>query len=56
MNIRRYCRNAGVLVGTVLFSCLPAAAAALREELRVSPNDPAARQALAAVLQRAEDH
>jgi tetratricopeptide (TPR) repeat protein len=34
---------------------LPAAAAAFREELRLSPNDPAARQALAAALQQAED-
>ncbi len=34
---------------------LPAAAAAFREELRLSPNDPAARQALAAALQRAQD-
>ena len=35
---------------------LPAAAAAFREELRLSPNDPAARQALAAALQQAKDH
>jgi tetratricopeptide (TPR) repeat protein len=35
---------------------LPAAAAAFREELRLSPNDPAARQALAAALQQARDH
>ena len=33
---------------------LPAAAAAFREELRLSPNDPAARQALAAALQPAQ--
>ena len=35
---------------------LPAAAAAFREELRLSPHDPAARQALAAALQQAEGH
>jgi tetratricopeptide (TPR) repeat protein len=35
---------------------LPAAAAAFREELRLSPNDPAAQQALATVLRQAEDH
>jgi tetratricopeptide (TPR) repeat protein len=35
---------------------LPAAAAAFREELRLKPDDPAARQALAATLQRAKDH
>jgi tetratricopeptide (TPR) repeat protein len=35
---------------------LPAAAAAFREELRLSPNDPAARQALAAALRPAQDH
>ena len=35
---------------------LPAAAAAFREELRLKPNDPAARQALDAVLQQANDH
>jgi tetratricopeptide (TPR) repeat protein len=35
---------------------LPAAAAAFREELRLSPNDSAAQQALAAVLRQAEDH
>ena len=34
---------------------LPAAATAFREELRLSPNDPAAQQALAATLQRAQD-
>ena len=33
---------------------LPAAAAAFREELRLSPNDPAAQQALAAVLQQSK--
>ena len=33
---------------------MPAAAAAFREELRLSPNDPAARQALAAALQQAK--
>ena len=33
---------------------MPAAAAAFREELRLSPNDPAARQALAAALQQAQ--
>jgi cytochrome c-type biogenesis protein CcmH/NrfG len=33
---------------------LPAAAAAFREELRLSPDNPAAQQALAAVLQRTE--
>jgi tetratricopeptide (TPR) repeat protein len=35
---------------------LPAAAAAFREELRLSPNDPAAQQALVAALQQAKDH
>jgi tetratricopeptide (TPR) repeat protein len=35
---------------------LPAAAAAFREELRLSPDDPMARQALAATLQQAEGH
>jgi tetratricopeptide (TPR) repeat protein len=35
---------------------LPAAAAAFREELRLSPNNPAAQQALAAALQQAQDH
>ena len=35
---------------------LPAAAAAFREELRLSPNDPAARQALAAALRPAQAH
>ena len=35
---------------------MPAAAAAFREELRLSPNDPAARQALAAALQQAQGH
>jgi tetratricopeptide (TPR) repeat protein len=35
---------------------LPAAAAAFREELRLSPDNPAARQALAAALQQAQDH
>jgi tetratricopeptide (TPR) repeat protein len=35
---------------------LPAAAAAFREELRLSPDDPAAQQALAAALQPAQDH
>ena len=34
----------------------PAAAAAFREELRLSPNDPAAQQALAVVLQQADSH
>jgi tetratricopeptide (TPR) repeat protein len=35
---------------------LPAAAAAFREELRLSPNDPAAQQALAAALRPAQAH
>ena len=35
---------------------LPAAAAAFREEVRLSPNNPAAQQALAAALQPAQDH
>jgi tetratricopeptide (TPR) repeat protein len=35
---------------------LPAAAAAFRKELRLSPDDPAAQQALAAALQPAQDH
>jgi tetratricopeptide (TPR) repeat protein len=35
---------------------LPAAAAAFREELRLAPADPAARQALATVLRQAGDH
>ncbi len=35
---------------------LPAAAAAFREELRLSPNDPAAQQALATVLGQAGGH
>ncbi len=35
---------------------LPAAAAAFREELRLVPNDPAAQQALSAVLQQADGH
>jgi tetratricopeptide (TPR) repeat protein len=35
---------------------LPAAAAAFREEVRLAPNDPAARQALAAVLEQAGAH
>ena len=35
---------------------LPAATAAFREEVRLSPNDPAAQQALAAALQPAGDH
>jgi tetratricopeptide (TPR) repeat protein len=45
-------------LGTVWFHFgnLPAAAAAFREELRLSPNDPAARQALAAALQSTQDH
>jgi tetratricopeptide (TPR) repeat protein len=45
-------------LGTVWFQLgnLPAAATAFREELRLSPNDPAARQALAAALQPAQDH
>jgi tetratricopeptide (TPR) repeat protein len=45
-------------LGTVWFHLgnLPAAAAAFREELHLSPNDPAARQALAAALQQAEVH
>ena len=30
MNIRRFCWNVGVLIGTVLFSCSPAAAAAAK--------------------------
>jgi protein O-mannosyl-transferase len=34
---------------------LPAAAEAFREELRLSPNNPAAQQALAAALQQAKD-
>ena len=34
---------------------LPAAAAAFREELRLSPNDPAAQQALAAALRPSQD-
>jgi tetratricopeptide (TPR) repeat protein len=45
-------------LGTVWFHLgnLPAAAAAFREEVRLSPNDPAARQALAASLQQPKDH
>jgi tetratricopeptide (TPR) repeat protein len=35
---------------------LPAAAAAFRQELSLSPDDPAARQALAAALQPTQDH
>jgi protein O-mannosyl-transferase len=35
---------------------LPEAAAAFREELRLSPNDPAAQQALASALQQAGGH
>jgi tetratricopeptide (TPR) repeat protein len=35
---------------------LPAAAAAFREELRLSPNDPAAQQALATALQPGQEH
>jgi len=35
---------------------LPAAAAAFREELRLSPNDPAAQQALAAALRPSQTH
>ena len=35
---------------------LPAAAAAFREEVRLSPDDPAARQALATVLEQAREH
>jgi Flp pilus assembly protein TadD len=35
---------------------LPEAIAAFREELRLSPNNPAARQALAAALQQTQDH
>ena len=35
---------------------LPAAAAAFRAELRLTPNDPAAQQALAVVLRRTEGH
>jgi tetratricopeptide (TPR) repeat protein len=35
---------------------LPAAAAAFREALRLSPNDPAAGEALAAVLQQSQGH
>jgi Flp pilus assembly protein TadD len=35
---------------------LPAAAAAFREELRLSPNDSAAQQALAAALRQGKDH
>jgi tetratricopeptide (TPR) repeat protein len=34
---------------------LPAAVAAFREELRLSPNDPAAQQALAAALRPSQD-
>jgi tetratricopeptide (TPR) repeat protein len=40
-------------VSLIHFGNLPAAAAAFREEVRLSPNDPAARQALAAALQQA---
>jgi tetratricopeptide (TPR) repeat protein len=45
-------------LGTSLFYLgdLPAAAAAFREELGLSPNDPAAQQALAAVLQQTGGH
>jgi tetratricopeptide (TPR) repeat protein len=45
-------------LGTSLFYLgdLPGAAAAFREELRLSPNDPAAQQALAAVLQQTGGH
>jgi tetratricopeptide (TPR) repeat protein len=35
---------------------LPAAAAAFREEVRLSPNNPAAQQALAAVLEQTNVH
>jgi tetratricopeptide (TPR) repeat protein len=44
-------------LGTIWFQMgnLPAAAAAFREEVRLSPNDPAARQALAAALPPAKD-
>ena len=35
---------------------LPAAAAAFREELRLTPDNPAAQQGLAAALQQAKDH
>jgi protein O-mannosyl-transferase len=35
---------------------LPAAAAAFREEVRLSPDDPAARQALTTVLEQAREH
>jgi tetratricopeptide (TPR) repeat protein len=44
-------------LGTVWFQLgnLPAAAAAFREELRLSPGDPAAQQALAAALQQVPD-
>jgi cytochrome c-type biogenesis protein CcmH/NrfG len=35
---------------------LPAAAAAFREELRLSPNNPEAQQALAAALHQSKDH
>jgi tetratricopeptide (TPR) repeat protein len=45
-------------LGTVWFHLgnLPAAAAAFREEVRLSPNDLASRQALAAALQQPKDH
>jgi tetratricopeptide (TPR) repeat protein len=35
---------------------LPAAAAAFREEVRLSPDDPAARRALTTVLEQAQEH
>jgi len=34
----------------------PAAAAAFREEVRLSPDDPAAREALTTVLEHAREH
>ena len=45
-------------LGTVLvpFGKSAAAAAAFREEVRLSPNDPAARQALDAALQQTREH
>ena len=45
-------------LGTIWFRLgdFPAAAAAFREEVRLSPNDPAARQALTAALQQTRDH
>lgn len=45
-------------LGAALFHLgdLPAAAAAFREEVRLSPNDPSARQALATVLEAMQEH